>query len=119
MSLPGLYLDEDTQSWALIETLRARGLTVVTTTEADMSNRTDEEQLHYAHSRNLVLASHNVADFSRLHSEWMNAGFEHAGIILIHQQKWSVGELARRIIRLLASVPGQNMHNRLEFISNW
>ena len=119
MTLPGVYLDEDAQSWALIETLKARGLVVVTTTEAGMSNRTDEEQLRFALTRDLVLVTYNVADFARLHSEWMKTGLEHAGIILIHQQRWSVAELARRIIRLLASVPDQNMRNRLEFISNW
>ena len=119
MSLPGVYLDEDAQSWALIETLRARGLAVVTTTEVEMSKRTDEEQLRFALSRDLVLITFNVADFARLHSEWMKAGVEHSGIILIHQQRWGVGELARRIIRLLASVPGRDMRNRLEFIGNW
>lgn len=119
MTLPGVYLDEDAQSWALIETLKARGLVVVTTTEAGMSNGADEEQLRLALARDLVLATYNVADFARLHSEWMNKGFEHAGIILIHQQRWRAGELGRRIVRLLASVPDQNMRNRLEFVSNW
>ena len=119
MKLHGVYLDEDTQSWALIETLRARGLTVVTTTNAGMSNATDEDQLQFAASRDLVLVTGNIADFSRVHSEWMRKDYEHAGIILIQQQRWSAGELGRRIIRLLASVHGQNMRNRLEFISNW
>jgi hypothetical protein len=43
--MPGVYLDEDTQSDALIEALRARGMKVLTTSEAGMSNRTDEDQL--------------------------------------------------------------------------
>jgi len=115
----GLYLDEDTQSLALIASLRSRGVKVFTTTEAGMFSGTDEDQLKLATSRNLVLVSSNIADFARIHNQWSAAAQEHAGIILITQQKWGPGELARRILRLLAGVPGSNMHGRLEFISNW
>jgi hypothetical protein len=119
LSIPGLYLDEDLQSTALITALRARGLSVRTTTEAGMSNHTDREQLEYATHHLLVLVSSNVADFARLHSDWLHAGKHHPGVILIHQQKWGPGELARRIIRLLAAVPEGGFNNRLEFLSNW
>lgn len=119
MSYAGLYLDEDTQSSALIASLRSRSVKVFTTTEAGMSSGTDEDQLELATSRNLVLVSCNIADFARIHNQWSAAGREHAGIILIPQQKWGPGELARRILRLLAGVPGGNMRGRLEFLSNW
>ncbi len=119
MSLPGVYLDEEVQSDTLIETLRAQRLNVLTTSEAGMSKATDEEQLKFATSRSLVVISCNIADFARLHNEWIAANTDHAGIILIRQQKWGPGELARRIVRVLSSVPGGNMCNRLEYISNW
>ena len=119
MTLSGLYLDEDVQSEALIQALRARGLSVLTTTEAKMSNHTDEDQLLFASAQSRVLATCNIGDFARLHNDWRAAGREHAGIILIHQQKWGPGELARRIIRLLAAVHGQDMRNRIEFIGSW
>ena len=119
MSLPELYLDEDIQSAALITALRSRGITLVTTSEVGMSNRTDEEQLRFAISGNRVLITSNIADFARLHAQWLNAGRTHSGIILIHQQKWGPGELARRIIRLMTDPPGKDMHNRIEFLSNW
>jgi len=45
VTLPGLYLDEDVQSDALIEALRARGISVFTTSEAGMSTHSDDEQL--------------------------------------------------------------------------
>ena len=102
MNQVGIYLDEDVQAEALIEALRARGLKVLTTTEASMSKSTDDAQLKLATSRNLVLASCNVSDFARIHTQWLAAGTEHSEIILIPQQKWGPGELARRIIRLLA-----------------
>jgi hypothetical protein len=44
MTLPALYLDEDAQSNALVQALRARGLVVATTSEALNAQCTDEEQ---------------------------------------------------------------------------
>lgn len=119
MTLPDLYLDEDSQSRPLIRALTSRGLSVTATSEAGMSHSTDEEQLRFAASVNMVLVTCNIADFVRLHTEFLVAGEEHAGIILIPQQRWGAGELARRIIRLLVGVPGQSLRNRLEYVSNW
>ncbi len=115
--LPNLYLDEDTQSNALIAALRSRGIKLLTTSEAGMAGRTDDDQLHFANSRKYVLITSNIADFARLHAQRLHAGLHHHGIILIHQQKWGGGELARRIIRLLTDPPGKDMRNRIEFIS--
>ena len=119
MTLPGIYLDEDAQSGGLIAALRARGISVATTSEVDMGSSTDEEQLQFATSRSMVLTTCNIAHFARLHTAWLVAGRDHAGIILIQQQTWSPGELARRINRVLAATPSQDMRNRLEFVSNW
>jgi hypothetical protein len=115
----GVYLDEDVQSAAFIASLRSRGLKVLTTTEAGMTSARDEAQLEFATSQNLVLVSGNAADFARLHQQWSVAGRDHAGIILISRQKWSPGELARRVLRLFAGVSGRDLRGRLEFISNW
>ena len=117
MTLPDLYLDEDTQSDALIAALRSRGINLLTTSEAGMAKRTDDDQLRFAASNKRVIITCNIADFARLHAQWLNAGLAHNGIILIHQQKWGSGELARRIIRLLTDPPGKDMRNRLEFVS--
>ena len=119
MSLPGVYLDEDVQSAAVIEALRSRDMVVLTTTEAEMTASTDEEQLLFAIARGMVLATCNVSDFYRIHTEWLSSGREHLGIIIIAQQKWGPGELAQRIIRLLSSVSGGDMRGRLEFVSQW
>jgi hypothetical protein len=116
--LPDLYLDEDTQSDALIAALRSRGINLLTTSEAGMTQRADDDQLRFASSVKRVIITSNIADFARLHAHWLQAGREHNGIILIHQQKWGPGELARRIIRLLADPPGKDMRSRIEFLSN-
>ncbi len=118
MTLPSLYLDEDTQSDALIAALRSRGINLLTTSEAGMTKRADDDQLRFAASVKRVIITSNIADFARLHAQWLKAGLGHNGIILIHQQKWGPGELARRIIRLLADPPGKDMRNRIEFLGN-
>ena len=116
MTLPELYLDEDAQSGALIDALRSRGISLLTTSEAGMSKRTDEEQLRFASAGNRVLVTCNIADFAQLHAQWLQAGLRHAGVILVRQQKWGPGELARRIIRSLTAAPGSEMRNRIEFL---
>lgn len=94
-------------------------MNVLTTSEAGTTTYTDEEQLQFALEHERVLVTYNVSDFARLHSHWTAGGRDHAGIILLQQQKWGPGELARRIIRLLTAIPGQNMRNRAEHIGNW
>lgn len=66
----------------------------------------------------MVLATFNIADFARLHGIWMAAGRGHSGILLISQQKWGPGELARRIIRTLVAGPDQDFRNRIAFLSS-
>ena len=119
MTLPEIYLDEDTQSDGLIAALRSRGINLMTTSEAGMSKRTDDDQLRFAASVNRVIITSNIADFARLHAQWLKQGLGHSGLILICQQKWGPGELARRIIRALADPPGKDMRNRIEFLGNW
>lgn len=120
MTLPGLYLDEDAQSDALISALRARGISVTTTSQAGNEHADDDGQVRFATSRDLVVATHNIADFARIHADTLAIGGAHSGIIVIQQQRWSPGELARRIIKLLVAASASGgMRNRLEFISNW
>jgi len=87
--------------------------------EAGMTKCADDDQLRFAVSVKRVILTSNIADFAQLHAQWLKAGLGHNGIILIHQQKWGAGELARRMIRLLTDPPGKDMRNRIEFLSAW
>lgn len=73
----------------------------------------------FAAERGCVLYSHNTSDFHRLHAEWTRAGREHAGMILAPQQRFSVGEQLRRILRIGATASAEDMRNRIEFLGNW
>jgi hypothetical protein len=54
-----------------------------------------------------------------LHQSWIGQGRTHAGIIVAPQQRYSVGEEMRRIMRLIGQRTAEEMLGRLEFISGW
>jgi hypothetical protein len=111
-----LYFDEDAMHSRKVSALRSRGVTVITVMDAGLTEKTDEEQL--AFERECVLYTFNVSDSFRLHTQWISAGREHAGI-LAPQQRFSVGEQLRRILRLRAGATMSSMRNQIEFLSNW
>ena len=49
----------------------------------------------------------------------MRAGESHAGIVLAVQQRYSVGEQMRRLLRLISSLTAEEMRSRIEFLSAW
>jgi hypothetical protein len=114
-----IYIDADAMDSDLVAALRSRGVTVITSLDAGLAEKPDEEQLAFATARGCVLYTFNVSDFYRLHTQWIAEGREHAGIILAQQQRFSVGEQLRRILRLRATVTLERMRNQVEFLGNW
>ena len=114
-----IYIDEDAMDSDLVAALRSRGVTVITALDAGLVEKPDEEQLAFATAHECVLFTFNVSDFYRLHTQWMGAGKEHAGMILAVQQRFSVGEQLHRILHLRATVNTATMRNQVEFLSNW
>ena len=114
-----LYIDEDSADRNLIQALRARGVDVITAQEVGMIERTDDEHLQFAASRDRVLYSFNRGDFFRLHSQYMSEGKVHAGMLLARQQHYSVGEQMRRVLKVMALKSAADMHNCVEFLSAW
>jgi hypothetical protein len=114
-----VYIDEDAVHGSLVAARRSRDVTVNTASDAGLMKKSDHEHLVYATEHGCVLYTFNVSDFYRLHTEWINAGREHAGMILAPQQRYSVGEQLRRILRVRASANAGSMRNRVEFLGNW
>ncbi len=114
-----LYIDEDSGDRDLVQALRARGVDVITAQEAGMIERSDDEHLQFASSRNRVLYSFNRGDFLRLHSQYLAEGRVHAGLLLARQQHYSVGEQMRRILKVMALKSASDMRNSVEFLSVW
>ncbi len=111
-----LYLDEDLMDQALVAALRARGIDVITATEAGMLGCSDSEQLDYATRQGRVLYTFNRGDFYRLHIPYLIEGKSHRGIILAPQQRYSIGEQLRQILELVSVKTIEHMKNNLEFI---
>jgi len=114
-----LYFDEDSMHRSLVRALRARGVDVITALDADMIERKDAEHLDYATQQGRVLCTFNTGDFYRLHTDYMAHKKSHAGIILMRQQHYSVGEQMRRLLRLMVSKSDEDMKNWIEFLSAW
>ncbi len=114
-----LYFDVDSMERAVIAGLRARGIDALTSQEAGTTNQSDEEQLRFARSEGRVLFTFNASDFCRIHTQWLASGNSHAGIILAPQQRYTIGERIRRLLKLVAAVSASEMHNRLEFLGDW
>ena len=114
-----LYFDEDSMYLSLIRALRARGVDVVTASEADMIEQPDVDHLEYAARQGRVLCTFNVGDFYRLHTEYVHQGKLHGGIILMRQQHYSLGEQMRRLLKLMASKSADEMETWVEFLSGW
>jgi hypothetical protein len=104
MSEVRLYVDEDAGEAAVVQGLLARGFDVLTTADADRLGATDPEQLRFAAEHGRAIYTFNASDFARLHSEYLQNGIDHAGIIVIPEQRYSIGEKIRRLAGLLSGM---------------
>lgn len=114
-----LYLDEDTPSRALAHNLRLRGIDVTSVIEEGRAGLSDEEHLEFATAQGRAIYSCNKGDFQQLHTEYLTQGKDHAGIILVPQQHYSIGEQIRRLLRLIKARSAEDMRNNIEFLSKW
>ena len=103
----------------LVRGIRAHGFDAIPASDVGMIHRSDSDQLAAATTRECVLYSFNVSHFQALHHEWTASGRVRAGIVLVQQRRFSIGEQIRRLARLAESVTADEMRNRLEFLSNW
>ena len=60
--------------------------------------------LAFAFKGGRVLYSFNAGDFCRIHLEWSLVNRPHAGILVGCQQRYSIGEQMRRIVRIRAEL---------------
>jgi hypothetical protein len=116
MSVVRLYVDEDAYEHAVVEGLRARGLDVLTTAEADHLGSSDREQLAFAAELNRAIYTFNVGHLDRLHEDFLEHELDHYGIIVIPDQRYSVGEKIRRLARFVSSITAEGMVNRMEYL---
>jgi hypothetical protein len=114
-----LYFDADSMQRGVLAGLRARGVDATTALEAAITERSDEEQVEFARSQGRVLFTFNASDFCRIHAELLRRGRSHAGIIVAPQQRDSVGERVRCLLKLVAAKTAEQMRDQIEFLSRW
>lgn len=114
-----LYIDEDAMSAVLVEALRSRGVDVITALDAGMIKKLDSAHLEYASAQGRILYSYNQRDYWAIHTRLLEQGLSHAGIIIAEQQRYSIGEEMRRILRLVGALSIEEMTDRVEFLSVW
>ncbi|BBD54752.1 hypothetical protein PCC7805_01480 [Planktothrix agardhii] len=117
MSRIRLYLDEDTIKAALIQALRSADLDVVTVADVNRLGYSDEDQLLWAIEQGRIIYSFNIGDFCHLHRDFMVQEISHAGIILVPQQKYSIGQQLQGLLKLVSQYSAEDMINQLLFLS--
>jgi hypothetical protein len=111
-----LYFDEDIPEGVAVG-LRLRGYNVKTAREAGRKGLSDREQIEYAASEKRVLFSHNVADFVKMHRDFVKTDRQHRGMILSKQLP--VGQIVQALLRLLSHVREEDVINRVMWLSDW
>jgi len=104
------HLDENV-SHAVARGLRRRQIDVTTASESGIQGASDEKQLRFATTEGRVLVTHD-SDLLVL----AQAGQMHSGIAYCNQERRSVGQIVRELLRLWQTYEQGEMTNRVEFI---
>jgi hypothetical protein len=108
-----LYLDEDSMARSLVAALRARGADVLTVIEAGLRGKV---QLQWAATKKRAIYTFNVSDFCPLHRQYLENGTEHAGIIVVPRQRYTVKQQIRLLLNVVKTKSAEDMQNRLLFL---
>lgn len=108
-----LYFDEDV-SVRIVDNLRTRGFDVLSSRDADMSGRSDDEQMLYAVSLRRAIVTRNRVDFEAQHNKFVENGLKHYGVIVAKRRKDT--EVVTKILALLDIVSADEMENRFRYI---
>ncbi len=114
-----LYTDEDVTS-ELARLLRQHGFEAVSAADWNALELGDEEQLALATERGYALLTFNRDDVIAIAKRWLVEGREHAGIVISRQLgRRALGDLLRLVLRLLDSVPADEMRNTVRYLQSY
>lgn len=103
-----LYVDADITP-RLAHALRTRGYDAISAHEVGMAEAADIEHLIFAAGQGRTLLTCNARDFTPLFEDFWYAGRNHSGVVVSEQLE--LGEMLRRVLKLLDTVTAQEMHN--------
>jgi hypothetical protein len=113
---PKLCVDEDAREDAVVSALRRIGIDVLTVLEVGRTGIGDVDQLRFATSLSRAFYSLNARHFACLHREFLARGEQHAGIIVIPRQRYSIGEKTRRLARFVETTDAESLANSIHFL---
>jgi predicted nuclease of predicted toxin-antitoxin system len=121
MAIPGLsirlYLDHNADPDIACD-VRRDGYDAIWASEVGNERAADEHHLRWATEHGRVILTHDIRDFRMLDAEWAARGESHAGIILAEAPpELSLGELIRRLRRLLETVGADELVNQVIFLN--
>jgi len=116
MSAVWRYVDEDASESAVMAGLRARGIDLLTTVEAGREGTTDQQQLEFSTQQDRAIYTLDVRDFARIHREFLAGNRPHGGIIVIPEQRYSVGEKIRAVAAIIQANTAESLKDRIEFL---
>lgn len=111
-----LYTDADVHG-DLANLIRKRGFDARSAYEETNAYLSDEQQLEYAATQGRALLTHNARDFEPLYRQWWEAERHHSGVII--SQKLGIGEMLRRVLRLLNRVPAEEMRDNIKNLAEF
>ncbi len=111
-----LYLDADVNV-KLAANLRRAGYDCVSAREVGNAALDDETQMVFATNEGRVLLTHNIQDFVPIFEHWWYANRDHLGVVV--SQQIPLGELQRRVRRLLDTVTADEMENNLRNLAEF
>ena len=103
-----LYLDTDV-SKKLARALRQNGFDAVSAWDVSNAHLDDRDQMEYAIREHRTVLTHNSQHFVPLMNEYWREGREHYGVIV--SQQLPLGELLRRVLKMLNTVDAEQMKN--------
>jgi hypothetical protein len=111
-----LYLDENVPE-AIAVALRLRGYDIKTVKDAGRKGISDIDQLRYSTSEDRAIFTFNVADFYKIHTEFIKNEINHNGIILSRQLP--IGTIVKALSRLLSTINKKSLPNNIIWLSDW
>lgn len=111
-----LYTDADVHG-KLAGLIRQHKFDAVSAYEAGNSRLDDPDQLAYAVSQRRAILTCNIRHFAPLFDAYWQTGRKHYGIIVSAQLP--VGEMLRRVLRLLDNVPAGEMQNNYKNLAEF
>jgi hypothetical protein len=111
-----LYLDADVDV-RLAANLRGAGYDCVSAREVGNAALDDETQMVFAANEDRTLLTHNIQHFVPLFERWWHAGLNHPGVVV--SQQIPLGELQRRVLRLLDVTSPDEMENNLRNLAEF